>query len=224
MQDRKSDLGKIKKNIDYIMKNLSGKRENIVYRIYEELAAAYEEAPAALRYFCEYAVNNTDTSHAQKRETTEEIFGSDEKAYFIMAYGKLIDGALEALLQKNTSYEKFYVELWDFIEHNTILKEKKQKAFALYYIWIDARIPYFKLDEGLRMDNDRFKELAEKLLPVLMKARFILLTPTEQRTQIASRILKLLDNAAGEEEKAVVMAYILGMLETRRETEKKKEG
>ena len=46
---------------------------------------------------------------------------------------------------------------------------------------------------------------------MLKKARFILLTPTDQKTQRASRLVKLLDELSDEKEKAVLMAQILEM-------------
>ena len=104
---------------------------------------------------------------------------------------------------------------WDFIENGTILSEKKEKAFALYYIWIDVRIPYFELPPGLKMENEVYQDMLDKLKPMIRKARFILFTPTDQKTERASRILKVLDELEDESEKAVLMAQVLGMIDRR---------
>lgn len=66
--------------------------------------------------------------------SSEEIYSDTDKYEYAVSYGKMIDGALEALLRENLSCHEFYVKLWEFIEQNTLLIEKKQKAFALYYI------------------------------------------------------------------------------------------
>lgn len=213
MQDRVIVSDEIKKRINDILQNYSGAKVNIAYCIYEEIASQSGHESDVLEYFYECA----EDAKSEGRTPIKEIFTAEEKFHFVLSYGKLIDGALEALLQKNCSCTEFYSELWDFIEHNTILTEKKQKAFALYYIWIDARIPYYQLDAGLRMDNTAYKEMIEKLKPMIKKARFILYTPTAQRTERASRLLKLLDEVKSEEEKAVLMAQILAMIEVKNE-------
>lgn len=211
MQDREIVSDEMKKGIDDILKNYSGAKENIAYYIYEEIASQSGRESEALEYFFECS----EDVKSDSRTPIKEIFTDEEKLHFVLSYGKLIDGALEALLQKNCPCLEFYAELWDFISHNTILAEKKQKAFALYYIWIDARIPYYQLDEGIRMDNTVYKKMTEKIKPMIKKARFILYTPTEQRTERASRLLKLLNEVEGEEEKTVLMAQIVAMIEVK---------
>lgn len=213
MQNQEIVSNEIKDRINNILQNYSGAKENIAYCIYEEIASQSGHKPEALEYFYERAEDVKSEGGTQ----IKEIFTDEEKFHFVLSYGKLIDGALDVLLQKNCSCTEFYAELWDFIEHNTILTEKKQKAFALYYIWIDARIPYYQLDAGIRMDNTVYKETIEKLKPMIKKARFILYTPTAQRTERASRLLKLLEGVENEDEKAVLMAQILAMIEVRNE-------
>lgn len=211
MANHSNNLEKCKENIGYILQNLGGKRENIAFRVYEEIVSTPGHEAQALKFFCEYPFMAVNPG----KKEVEEIFEPGDKSYYIYAYGKLIDGALEALLQKNMNCEKFYAELWDFIENSPILTEKKQKAFALYFIWIDARIPYYELEPGIKMENDKFKSMTDKLQEILVKARFILFTPTEQRTERASRLLKLLEETDRDEEKAVVLAHIMGILEIR---------
>lgn len=213
MRNQEIVSSEIKIRINDILRNYTGAKENIAYCIFEEISSQSGHESEALEYFYECAEDIISEGGTQ----IKEIFTNEDKIHFALTYGKLIDGALEALLQKNCSCTEFYAELWDFIEHNTILTEKKQKAFALYYIWIDARIPYYQLDAGIRMDNIVYKTLIEKLKFTIKKARFILYTPTEQRTERASRLLKLLDEVEGEDEKAVLMAQILAMTEVRNE-------
>ena len=147
--------------------------------------------------------------------SSEEIYSDADKYEYAVAYGKMIDGALEALLRENLFCHEFYVKLWEFIEQNTLLIEKKQKAFALYYIWIDARIPYFELEQGIKMDNEVYREKIERIDPLIKKARFILYAPMSQKTERASLILKLLDELHDEEGKAVLMAQVIGMIDRR---------
>lgn len=203
----------IKQEIDKIVQQAAGNRLNIAYRIYNVIASAYGYEGEALEYFYE----SSEEVKFGEQNPDEEVFDTGEQYQLAKSYGKMIDGALEALIRQNLPRREFYEKLWDYIAQDTILADKKEKAFALYYIWIDVRIPYFELDQGLKMPNDVYRELVIKLKPLIKKARFILYAPTDQKTERASRILKLLDELQDDKEKAVLMALVLGMIEKRSE-------
>ena len=211
MQKQEMSLSEIKANIANILSNPAEDRVNTAYKIYEEIIKESQYSAEALRYFYEYP----DDEEFSNKEQENLIFTAEDKRQFTGLYGKMIDGALETLLRKNLPCSEFYKELWDFIEHNTILTEKKQKAFAVYYTWIDIRLPYFELPEGIKMDNEIYQEKLEEMEPLLKKMRFILYTPMEQKTERASRIMQVLDEMKDEEDKAVMMAQVLGMIERR---------
>lgn len=206
-------FGDIKQEIDKIVQQAAGNRLNIAYRIYNVIASASGYEGEALEYFYE----SSEEVKFGEQNPAEEVFDAGEQYQLAKSYGKMIDGALEALIRQNLPCKEFYEKLWDYIAHDTILTGKKEKVFALYYIWIDVRIPYFELDQGLKMSNDVYRELVIKLKPLIKKARFILYAPTDQKTERASRILKLLDELQDDKEKAVLMALVLGMIEKRSE-------
>lgn len=214
MQQQQIDLLAVKENIAGVLQKVSGDRADISYMIYDQIINSPGFEPEALQYFYEYA----EDIQTAKEEPAEEVYSAADKYQLSSAYGKMIDGALEALLRRNLPCRDFYAELWNFVEHSTILTEKKQKAFALYYIWIDVRTPYFELQPGLKMDNEMYQEIVKKLKPLLRKARFILFTPMEQKTERTSRILQLLDELEDDKERAVLMAQILGMIDRRNMT------
>ena len=59
------------------------------------------------------------------------------------------------------------------------------------------------------MSDDDYQNVCQKLSEDIKKARFILHVPTEQKTERASRIVKLLENLQDDKEKAVLMSQIL---------------
>lgn len=67
------------------------------------------------------------------------------------------------LLEKRMTPENFYGELWKkAISKNSILELEKERIYALYRIWIDGRISYFQLEDGLKMTNEKYREVIEK--------------------------------------------------------------
>ena len=159
-------------------------------------------------YSCFFIETSEDLDTSEEKRI-EKIFSEEEKYKYASDYGKFIDGTLEALLKKHYEKEKFYQELWNFIEENPLLDTKKLKAFALFYVWVDIRLPYYVLDDGIKMSDDDYQDICQRLSEDIKKARFILHVPTEQKTERASRIVKLLESLQDDKEKAVLMAHIL---------------
>lgn len=195
----------IQQDIVNILKTSSGERVDIAYAVYNRIMLADSNKSEVFKFFIEISedIESSDENHI------ERIFSEEEKYQYSRDYGKIIDGALEALLKKNYAKRKFYDELWKFIEENPLLDSEKLRAFALYYIWIDFRVPYYELEEGIKMSNDEYSELLGGMMNEIRKARFILRIPTEQKTERASRLVKMLDEIKEERKKAVFMAQIL---------------
>lgn len=207
MQNPQISLEETKDHILNILKEVSGSRADIAYEIYGMIARCSGHEAEALAFFYEYS----EDIESSEEHRIEKVFSEEDKYQFTSQYGKMIDGFLEALLRENLPGNTFYAKLWEFINNDGLLVEKKQKAFALYYIWIDVRIPYYQLQEGIKMSNEDYQAYNKDLKETIKKARFILFTPTAQKTERASRLLDLLDEVDDKREKAVLMSHILRM-------------
>lgn len=188
-----------------ILKTSSGERIDIAYAIYNQIMLADSDRIECFIYFLE----NSENVESSDEKHIERVFSEEEKYQYANDYGKIIDGTLEALLKKNYVKEKFYSELWKFIEENPLLDTEKIKAFTLFYIWIDARIPYYELDEGIKMSNDEYANIRQNMIEDIKKARFIIYSPSKQKTETASRLVKMLDDIKDDKGKAVFMAQIM---------------
>ena len=88
----------------------------------------------------------------------------------------------------------------------------------------DPRVPYFKLDEGLRMASDDWSALVRELSEERLRVRFILYAPYQQRNERADLLLKELDKLADKPaHRVILLASILWYLEedARRARERK---
>lgn len=204
-QKQFTEKDRIQLLITELLQTSSGDQTDLAYAVYELIEQSEHFKPELFMFFIETS-EDLDTSEEKR---IEKIFSEEEKYQYARDYGKIIDGTLEALLKKQYEKEKFYQELWNFIEENPLLDTKKLKAFALFYIWVDIRLPYYVLDDGIKMSDDDYQDICQKLSEDIKKARFILHVPTEQKTERASRIVKLLESLQDDKEKAVLMAHIL---------------
>ena len=143
-------------------------------------------------------------------EVAETIISEETAKILHRQYSEVVDALFEQVLDQNLPEDQFYSKIWKMISESPSFEDNNAKAFALYYIWIDARIPYFQLENGLAMSNNEFRELSESLISSIQKARFIMHTSLfKQRTSRASVLLNLLDNFSDEKERAVLMAHII---------------
>ena len=205
MEKTEKAIETIKQSIIEILKNYSGSKEDIAYLIYNNAIINSGNEPLAMALFFEISeeIESNNKKHAEK------VFSEEEKYQLTLTYGKMIDGALEALLRRGLSKADFYGELWSFINESKMLSDKKLKAFTLYYLWIDVRLPYFELEDGIKMSNEDFIDISKNLTEEIKRIRFILNTPTDQKTDRASRLVNMIENLVSQEEKTVLMAHIL---------------
>ena len=170
-----------KEKIDELLKQFSGRIIDLCYEVVKEMENEnFEEQVNSVNYFCE-------TFGTMKSDKTLEIsqYISDEMLENLKdLYGKFVDELLETALKKaynmGMEQEEFYELLWGNVVKSDMFSKIEEKSFALYYIVIDRKIPYFLLEKGMRMDNDTFKKCREKNLEVIKKMRFILFNSFNQ--------------------------------------------
>lgn len=179
---------------------------NICASVYKKIAQNPSVSAELLKFFYE----NADRITSSEQETVEVVISEETSKVLHKQYAEVVDALFEQILAKNLPEDQFYSKIWEMISGSPSFEDDNAKAFALYYIWIDVRIPYFQLENGLTMSDVEFRELSESLLLSIQKARFIMRTTMyKQRTSRASVLLNLLDSFSDEREKVVLMAHII---------------
>ena len=184
-----------------------------VYLIIKE-----SELPADnLQYFYETYYDSINSSE----ETMLDLhFSEDDSKSLKKELGKLIDAMLGTLQSRNLSEKTFYTELWTQVINCSFFTSDDQRAFALYYIWIDKRIPYYQLDEGRRMSNETYKQYINDLSHEIKKMLYILNTPSlSQKTERASLVLNILQSIENEDKRIVLMSKLISELKNDRISE-----
>lgn len=189
-----------------LLSTVKGSILDICGEIYDIMEQS-ERGGRLLRFFCEdYERIESDESVA-----ANVLFEEGEKEKYVKKYGKLVDGILEKTIRDQLPAADFYDALWETICSDILFKDKKTKTFAIYYIWIDVRIPYFEVFDGMRIEKEEYKALVRELIPYIQKVRFVSFGEYEQKTERSSLLLKILDEVQGEKRRAVLMAAILQM-------------
>ena len=128
--------------------------------------------------------------------------------------GELVNQILESNLKKayliESCEEEFYMFLWSEMVHT--FSELKDRAFALYYIIIDRRIPYFSVRKGLKMSEEDFREYRRQNKNSIAKTKFVLYNTYSQKTEEASILLDEITGRKSYEERVVLLVSILDTL------------
>ena len=212
---QKADLNRFMEQINDIIDRSNGKTMDAASAIYHTIVKEQNRC-SAFRCFLEITHDTDDTEDEEISGETEiqGVFHKEQVELLRRKCEHLTEGILDKIISKNLEPGDFYSELWKKgIEENAILETEEEKIYTLYRIWIDGRIPYFKLEEGIRMDGARFAEIVKAKEEDLKKMIFIFNSYFSQRTERSSQFIKILDSCRTEEEKSVIMAQILSFTE-----------
>jgi hypothetical protein len=154
-----------------------------------------------------------DDVESTRELTVDTVISAEQLDRLRDEYGGLVDQLLRRLLGRRPSEEDFYIGIWRILS-NPELEETQARAFALYWILIDKLVPYFQIEEGLRMSGDDWRSLITQTRAERARIRFILYSNYDQANQRADLLLRELDANSGEPGKRVIlMSSILWSLE-----------
>lgn len=198
----------VKLQITNLLQTMSGEKFNICGEAYEILKAADEnQSGEMLQFFFE----SSEEIKSSEEKEARQFLTEGEVLDYTKLYGKIADGLLENLLAKRPDKETFYRLLWKKLTLDGLFENDKIRIFALYYIWIDMRIPYFELQETISFDEENYRQIIDKIKGQIQEARFILSNDFEQWTQVSYLLLKLMEGLDNEREKTVFLSCVMQM-------------
>ena len=211
MAEQVAGLEELSREVDTTLALGDGKKINICYALFKIIEKVKpDQQPALLRHVAE-SFDESESSHELK---IGDFISDNEKDQLKKKYGDLVDEMLDMLLNENPQEDHFYKSLWEML-HNPIFGDEKSRIFALYYVLIDRRIPYFHLEAGFKMSNEDWRSTSLRLRRERAKIRFILASHFSQRSEEGDLILKELDRAQTYEDKISLIGYMLFELRTR---------
>lgn len=182
---------------------------NFALELFELLCEQGGNQSQFLQYICEL----WGTIESNKESYVPERINEAKYNELKLMYGDYVDGSLNSLIRKGivVGWERpqFYENLWNLIENNPMLTTVEEKAFALFYIAIDVKTPYFKVGTGLRMNGEDFSNIQDEIFDSYRKFLFVVSLEHEQKTQEASLVLDILEHLETEEQKVVLMSRII---------------
>ncbi len=209
----------VQREIDAAYGQLDTDLPNLAYVVYSLITSAPAQTRGALfQYAVEHDARASmfdqgKTNFSTKSLKLDPILTENDVAGLKERLGQLIDTFLDVIIREQHDTHTFYQQLALMLD-NPILRSDKDRGFAFYWCYIDKRLPYFQLDEGLSLSNDDWRDLGIALRPEKAKIRYILATEWISRSSQADHILRVLDERS-DVERVRLMAFLIWELESR---------
>lgn len=205
------DIKAYKANITDLLKRNNGRLIDIAYKANEIILKSGDFAPELLQFFFEkeFSVMNYDETEDQA------IVAEKDVKRYITKYAEKIWSWLDNVLENRPSTTDFYKSLYNYLNDKTKWKNENIRAFVFLTVWIDPRIPYYRPESGIKIDEDEFVKITKKISKARGVVKTVIFTKYSLRTEEASVLLKQIEGLATTEEKAVLLAYIIKNVEFR---------
>lgn len=163
-----------------------------------------------------YFLDTADYINSSEQNEVKAYFTASQIQELEKEYGSLVEGILNKLVLKHLDKTVFYRELWkSVIESDLFFEKEKHKIFALFRIWSDGKIPYFQISDGMKMSDEEFTKIIKEKEELLHEIVFVMNCKFEQKTELSSILLNILERCKDEKERAVVLAHIINCSEIR---------
>ena len=198
----------IRKNLDKVIKlpveNLWNTCAEVLDLI--ESREPKEQASYLKAFLADYDLRDIEI----QKEVNVEDYGENKGRYDSVA--EIANRFLPNMIKANPDEDTFYIKLWQRFHSDDLFPDREDRIALLTKVWVDPRIPYYKISEGIKMENDEFERINSELSEAIKKARFIVYVGIQQRTQRASLLMDLAKEIQDPRQRSVFWSVVFSML------------
>lgn len=132
-----------------------------------------------------------------------------------LLYSETTDNLIKRWTQGDHETDVVYNNLYQGLTADFLYPNPKAQAFALYWMMLDKRLPYYRLAPGVQMQDEEYRARVDYNKSLVRRMRFVMSRSYQQRTEKASAILDTLKAAESDEDRAVLFSIVLAELERR---------
>lgn len=200
----------IKQELLKVIKDYKSSLTCTINAIYDFIYAQEEEN--RFQYFSifmdEIDIQDIEFDEASSEEI-DQPENTENQSEIIQLKNTILSNNIYSGKEKN----EFYQELWNKMNDASLIRDDEMRKLFLKYLWIDRRIPYYKLGEGCLMEDDEFAYRVEQIRDLLKQALFITGIKWSQKTERASHLIKLADQINDDRTRAVFWGIAIGFIE-----------
>ncbi len=143
--------------------------------------------------------------------------GMSETKEMICSADSIAAQVVSSMVDKRVPASTFYDELWTKFTDDILLPSDEDKKCFLMSLWLDSRIPYFELDEGIEMSDDEYTDRIKQISGHISRAAFISSLNMDQKTKKASLLADEAMQISDRRDLAVFWAFAISTIEAKSE-------
>lgn len=160
-------------------------------------------------------LRDIDISEYTLPEYDDHFNLSDEHYKRFLDVSRTSERIIQNLLNTNVTEKIFYEKLWNKFNDQDLFPSSEDKYALLLSLWLDVRIPYYQLGESCSMEDDEYEKTMRLLTPELKKAKFIIHSGLQQKTQRTSLLMALADTIPDIRKKTVFWSVVITFISER---------
>src|ERR1035437_4687230 len=188
--DDSADSSDLFREIDATLALVDADQVNLVFLLNQTLVRA--DTDKDRQNLLEYLAEHWEGADSSKEIKHEPVISQYELEQTQKRIGGLVNEMLDVLIRDNPPVRDFY-RRFDELLSNPLLQSGIDRVFALYWVLIDKRMPYFHLEEGLCISNEDWRSLGAALTTERARLRFIVNSRFSQRSEEADLLLRELE-------------------------------
>lgn len=202
---------KMRKNINEFLSEVKYEDiANLAEYIYEHYLKVVEELKEVIdnfETFLKWSFTSNKTFDISKFSHNKDYKEQSNKAAGILKPN------IDNLINQEVEEREFYVKIWETVSNTALFATDEDKIGALIFLENCDTIPYFKLNKPLEVTEEEFNEIFDELGEDIQKCIYIFNKGYKFRTDVASQLLRLIENHKEEKIKVVLIARILHYLQ-----------
>ena len=156
--------------------------------------------------------NGGENAEATPDDVLIEAMSEMDLGFYDSKYSNLICGIIDMLSYSDNTKEEYYTKLWNSIETMLPSLTSSEIGFCIWTIITDFRTPYYQMQLGLSMSSDEYSRVFDSIMPVTDEVIFAMRVRYNQNTELASRLLDLIEKLDSREQKSVLLSFIINQL------------
>lgn len=202
-------MDKWKDRICEIINDVDTNVLDVFFLLISECLKGAMDVEQRFQYIIENAQRKTFSNKGESLYVSQNIINNNEEQYT-----KELSDYIRVLSERNYSSEEFYGILYRHVFNGELYP--KETAIQSYLLYLLAEripgIPYYQTKNLLKLPNDEYKAIVDKIQPQIQKAIAMMNRNFEFKTEESSQLYYISQDITSEEDKIVYWSVVMNIM------------
>lgn len=200
---------KWKERVCEIINNIGTNVLDVYFQLVSECLKGTTNPEQRFRYIVEIVQGKTFSKKGESLYVSESIINNNADQYT----KELVD-YIRMLSERNYTVDEFYVILYRHVFNGELYP--KETAIQSYLLYLLAErtpgIPYYQTENLLKLSNEEYKAIVDRIQPQIQKAIAMLNRHFESKTEETSQLYYISQDIASDEDRIVYWSVVMNIM------------